>query len=100
MAFDCNGRADPCSSGAGIEESCKRKWILVLTQMYADCCTFIKGKLLDGKGQSKDIGFKFESNTGVTGSCSIVWLGRMIIFGGLTRGLQAVQVPDIDMVLS
>ena len=38
--------------------------------------------IIDGRGKSKEIGFKYGSGTEVFNSCSIVWRGQMVVFGG------------------
>ena len=71
----------PCNTGNG---ECRSKWILVLS---AHTSTF-NSLIMDGKGQSKEIGFNFgkagskNGRTEVKGSCSIVWKGEMYVFGG------------------
>ena len=53
-------------------------WILVLTYQKAPM-------IIDGKGQSKEIGLNFESKNQNIGSCSIVWNGTMFLFGANTN---------------
>ena len=53
-----------------------KTWILVIS-LYEDYNTPL---IIDGHGQSKEIGLSYESNT--YASCSIVWRGQMVVFGG------------------
>ena len=56
-------------------------WILVL-----DTLSNVPLKI-DGKGQSEKIRFTFEKGTQVYYSCSLVWLGKMFVFGGWKSGV-------------
>ena len=38
--------------------------------------------VVDGYGQSKEIDFSYQSQTEAFGSCSVVWNGKMHLFGG------------------
>ena len=70
-----------------------KSWILILNTKY-----FLNVPLIvDGKGQSKEIGFSFESGTEVRSSCSIVWLGRMFVFGGFNYKRQISLVDDCKL---
>ena len=53
-------------------------WILVLNTYSSYNVPLI----IDGRGQSKEIGFNYGSGTEVENSCSIVWRGQMVVFGG------------------
>ena len=46
---------------------------------------------------SKEIGFTFGSDTAVSASCSIVWLGRMFVFGGLNYERQISLVENCEL---
>ena len=66
-----------------------KSWILVLNTRYLSNVPLI----IDGKGQSKEIEFTFESGTEVEYSCSIVWQGKMFVFGGYNYRRQ-ISVVD------
>ena len=67
--------------------------ILILNNRY-----FLNVPLIiDGKGQSKEIEFNFQSGTEVRSSCSIVWLGRMFVFGGFNYKRQISLVDECKL---
>ena len=68
-------------------------WILVLNNWYS----FNVPLILDGKGQSKEIDFSFESGTEVLYSCSIVWRGEMFVFGGYNYKRQVSVVDQCQL---
>ena len=83
-----------CSCDRGIGAICTSKWILVLNtgNPYVNTQNPVP-LIINGKGDSKEIGFNFEDKTQVHGSCSIVWQGLMYIFGGLSLKRQ-ISVVD------
>ena len=72
-----------------VEES----WILVLNTRHSLNVPLI----IDGKGQSKEIEFSFEPGTEVRSSCSIVWLGKMFVFGGYNYRRQISVVDECKL---
>ena len=72
-----------CSCDRGIGSNCTSEWILVLITQNPYGGEIPVPLIMNGKGDSKEIGFSFEDNTQVHGSCSVVWQGSMYIFGGL-----------------
>ena len=71
-------------------------WVLVMnTYSLADHPNI--PLLIDGKGQSKEIEFNFASETEVSGSCSIVWLGKMFVFGGYSYQRQISVVDGCEL---
>ena len=78
-----------CSCNTGVGE-CRAKWILVLNKKNPPL-------IIDGKGKSKEIGFNFEDNTEVFGSCSIVWLGQIFILGGSSFKRQISVVDECKL---
>ena len=70
-----------------------KSWILVLNTRYFSNISLI----IDGKGQSKEIGFNFESGTEVRSSCSIVWHGKMFVFGGFNLKRQISVVDECKL---
>ena len=73
-----------CSCENGVGEICKLSWVLVLNTGPNN----ENQKIIDGKGESKLIGFDFDTDTEVRGSCSILWQGKFYIFGGLLHKKQ------------
>ena len=72
------------------------KWILVLYAANFTESPF-KSRLIDGKGQSKEIEFDFGENTAVVASCSIVWQGKMFMFGGYKLKTQISTVEQCQL---
>ena len=75
-----------------------KSWILVLnTEKSGHTEIFWAVKsvplIVDGRGQSKEIRFEFGPGTEVDQSCSIVWRGKMYVFGGkdYKRQISAVD---------
>ena len=66
-----------------------KSWILVLNDWGSSSAPMI----IDGKGRSKKIGFNFGPGTQVDASCSIVWRGKMFVFGGSSYKRQ-ISVVD------
>ena len=67
----------------------EKRWILVLnTHKYMVIVmenyhySKLSQLIIDGKGQSKEIDLTFGPGTEVKDSCSVVWRGKMFIFGG------------------
>ena len=55
-------------------------------------------RIINGfNGQAKKIEFEFESRTEVTESCSIVWHGKMHLFGGLNQQRQISVVDECKL---
>ena len=80
-----------CSCGLGVGEACRSNWILVLS-------TFSQiPVIIDGNGQSKEIGFTFGDKTEVSGSCSIVWQGKMYMLGGYNYRRQISFVDQCQL---
>ena len=78
-----------CSCDGEDDELCRNQAIFVLTTWRPSYHNLYKPKgdlptplVIDGKGQSREAGFKFGHGTEAHGSCSIVWLGKMYVFGG------------------
>ena len=82
-----------CSCDSGVGESCKATWILVLNTAnldgdvpdeIQDNIPYTRAtRIIDGKGLSKEVDFNYEGETGVYGSCSILWHGKMHLLGGI-----------------
>ena len=70
-----------------------KSWILVLNTFSSSNVPL----LIDGKGRSKKIGFNFGSGTEVDYSCSIVWRGKMFVFGGRKYKRQISVVDDCQL---
>ena len=65
------------------------RWILVLdTQNESNVPVII-----DGRGESKEIEFDYKSRTQANGACSIIWHGKMYLFGGYSNRRQ-ISVVD------
>ena len=72
---------------------CSAVWILVLN-------TWIPSKkplIIDGHGQSKEIGFAYGSNTETIGTCSVIWRGNMFLFGGYNHKKQISMVDQCQL---
>ena len=67
----------------------EKSWILVLNSWSSSNIPLI----IDGKGQSKEIEFSFGPGTQVESSCSVVWHGKMFVFGG-SRYKRQISVVD------
>ena len=66
----------------------KNSWIFVLNTNGISL-----PRILDGEGQSKEIGFWSGSGTEAYHSCSIVWRGAMYLFGG-SKYKRQISVVD------
>ena len=69
----------------------RKSWILVLNTFSSSNVPL----LIDGKGRSKEIGF--NSGTKVDRSCSIVWRGKMFVFGGHKYNRQISVVDQCQL---
>ena len=93
---DCNSDANctntigsfNCTCDTVTEGGCRLGWVLVLNTNEET-----PPLIIDGKGQSKEIGFEFGQETEALASCSIVWQGKMYMFGGVVYKRQ-ISVVD------
>ena len=70
-----------------------KSWILVLNDSQDSNVP----PIIDGNGQSKEIGFNFGTGTEVKHSCSIVWRGKLFVFGGSSYQRQISIVDDCQL---
>ena len=70
-----------------------KTWILVLSTYSSSN----KPLIIDGHGQSKQIGFAYDSKTEADGSCSVIWRGNMFIFGGWSHKKQISMVDQCQL---
>ena len=73
--------------------SVQKSWILVLNTHSSSKAPL----LIDGKGRSKEVEFSFGSGTEQRGSCSIVWRGKMFVFGGHKYERQISVVDECKL---
>ena len=87
----CPCPAYECPTGS------QSSWVLPLNTYWKsnDFTTLI----IDGFGRSKKINFSYDSKTEVSGSCSVVWHGKMYVFGGLVYNRQISMVEDCRLKL-
>ena len=78
-----------CSCDAGVGRVCEAKWVLVLSTSEKK-----RSIMIDGMGRSKQVRFKTGDRTEVKGSCSIIWRGKMFVFGGWTKYYRQISVLD------
>ena len=78
-----------CSCKNGVGEVCKPNWVLVLNDYSEKNVPF----LIDTRGRSKEIGFEYGHRAEVSGSCPIVWRGKMYMFGGMVN-IRQISVVD------
>ena len=82
-----------CPLNRSSPPSVQKSWILVLNTYSSSNVPLI----IDGKGRSKKIGFKFGSGTQVDYSCSLVWRGKMYVFGGWEHRRQISVVDQCQL---
>ena len=87
-SFDCS-----CDAEAG--QSCKYERILVLGRRSWPPLPI--PLVIDGKGQSRETAIKFGDKTEAIGSCSVVWQGKMYLFGGLNQKRQISVVDNCKL---
>ena len=83
-------------------------WILILATLAfhasGESLVEVDGSLaslvIDGQGQSREIGFTYESETEVYRSCSLVWHGKMFVFGGSNHKRQISIVDECKLMKS
>ena len=70
-----------------------KTWILVLNTRKSEN----KPLIIDGNGQSKEIGFIYGTGTEVASACSVIWRGEMYVFGGYTHQRQISMVDQCQL---
>ena len=84
-------------------------WVLILATPafnveFGESLEKVGGSLaslvIDGQGQSREIGFTYESETEVYRSCSLVWHGKMFVFGGSNYKRQISIVDECKLMKS
>ena len=88
---------EKCPAGCPCPEYQCQPWILVL-YTDPDMEPLSAWLIIDGRGQSKGIGFSYGSGgTEVDRSCSIVWRGQMVVFGGYNYKRQISVVNNCQL---
>ena len=75
---------------------CEEKWILVLNTRKPSNVPIVIDPF--GRRKSKEIGFTYGSGTQARGSCSLIWHGKMFLFGGFPNGRQISVVDGCQLV--
>ena len=83
-----------CSCNAKDEKLCRAEWVLVLQVLSS-----IVKTVVDGSGRSRDVVFKTGTGTEISNTCSLVWQGKMFIFGGQKYKQQISVVEQCKLSL-
>ena len=84
-----------CSCDKEDGKSCRLEAMLVLNTKTTSAVPLV----IDGKGQSRKTGIKFIGDTEAHASCSVVWKGKMYLFGGTNHNYQISVVDQCQVKL-